>query len=156
MMISKEDIPEKLRELRYAMGLTQKQAADAIGVSKSLVSHCERRWEDYCNSPKIFAFLKAQDWDRIEFLKAQKVAEKIKGKHFDFAEGKCYRIFDTRNPKTCAVQKVSSPVGQSWEKEFIFMFLRKDGIHHVFREISGGWIRTYTDAQLIGKKIQEA
>ena len=31
----------------------------------------------------------------------------------------------------------------------------KQGKHHCFKETSGGWSRTYTDQQLIGKTIQE-
>ncbi|MBQ6969743.1 MAG: hypothetical protein IJP85_05405 [Synergistaceae bacterium] len=31
----------------------------------------------------------------------------------------------------------------------------KQGIHHTFREISCGWGRTYTDAQLVGKEVIE-
>lgn len=37
----------------------------------------------------------------------------------------------------------------------LFKYIGKNGIHHVFREIRGGWSRTYTDAQLIGKHIKE-
>lgn len=38
---------------------------------------------------------------------------------------------------------------------YIFEYLRKDGIHHCFREIHGGWTQTHTDCQLIGKKVEE-
>lgn len=41
------------------------------------------------------------------------------------------------------------------EKGFVFVYERKEGIHHMFRESTGGWLRTYTDTQLIGKKITE-
>ena len=41
------------------------------------------------------------------------------------------------------------------EKSFVFRYVGKQGIHHVFREIHGGWSRTYTDVQLMGKTIQE-
>ena len=43
----------------------------------------------------------------------------------------------------------------SMDHEYTFSYERKEGIHHVFREIHGGWSRTYTDAQLIGKTIME-
>ena len=42
-----------------------------------------------------------------------------------------------------------------WESECIFRYERQIGIHYVFREIRGGWTRTYTDAQLVGKIIKE-
>lgn len=37
----------------------------------------------------------------------------------------------------------------------IFRYEGKAGIHYCFREIRGGWTRTYTDVQLIGKRIRE-
>ena len=43
----------------------------------------------------------------------------------------------------------------SMDHEYTFRYERKEGIHHMFREIHGGWSRTYTDAQLIGKTIME-
>ena len=42
-----------------------------------------------------------------------------------------------------------------WESECAFRYEGQTGIHYVFREIHGGWTRTYTDAQLIGKIIKE-
>ena len=41
------------------------------------------------------------------------------------------------------------------EVRFFFQYKGKQGIHHCFTEIHGGWNRTYTDYQLIGKKIKE-
>lgn len=38
---------------------------------------------------------------------------------------------------------------------YIFVYLGKDGIHHCFQEIRGRWKVTYTDAQLIGRKVEE-
>ena len=43
----------------------------------------------------------------------------------------------------------------SWEKDCIFEYLKDEGIHHCFREVRGGWSRTYTDAQLVGKNVKE-
>ncbi|MBR0317092.1 MAG: hypothetical protein IJQ99_09520 [Synergistaceae bacterium] len=45
--------------------------------------------------------------------------------------------------------------GMSWEKDCIFEYLKDEGIHHCFREVRGGWSRTYTDAQLVGKNVKE-
>ena len=42
------------------------------------------------------------------------------------------------------------------DKEYDFRYEGKRGNHHLFREIVGGLSRTYTDAQLIGKNIEEA
>ena len=56
-----------------------------------------------------------------------------------FQEGHIYRIASS----------------DKWESECIFRYERQVGIHYVFREIRGGWTRTYTDAQLVGKTIKE-
>ncbi len=39
--------------------------------------------------------------------------------------------------------------------DYIFGYEGKQGKHHMFREIKGNWTRTYTDAQLVGKKVLE-
>lgn len=44
---------------------------------------------------------------------------------------------------------------QSAEENFVFSYEGKQGIHHMFREIFGKWTRTYTDAQLIRKRVKE-
>jgi hypothetical protein len=36
-----------------------------------------------------------------------------------------------------------------------FEYKGKQGIHHCFIEVKGGWSRTYTDVQLMGKNIKE-
>ena len=41
------------------------------------------------------------------------------------------------------------------DRDFIFEYVKKEGIHHMFREIHGGWSRTYTDSQLTEKKFEE-
>ena len=45
--------------------------------------------------------------------------------------------------------------GTSWDNKVVFEYTGKQGIHHCFRSVLGGWSRTYTDYQLIGKKIRE-
>ena len=70
---------------------------------------------------------------------------------FVFETGRSYTIKDAKsssNPNGM----ISPPTGD-W---CIFKYAGKNGIHHVFTETQGGWKRTYTDAQLIGKKIEEA
>ena len=66
---------------------------------------------------------------------------------FEFEEGHCYTITDNLPTKNIRhFQAVPVPV---------FRYEGKQGIHHIFREVRGNWTRTYTDAQLIGKKIKE-
>ena len=38
---------------------------------------------------------------------------------------------------------------------YVYEYLRKDGIHHCFKSIRSNWTRTFTDYQLIGKKVEE-
>ena len=65
---------------------------------------------------------------------------------FKFEEGQKYKISETSS----GVKGVKDAV-----KDCIFSYEGKEGIHHKFREVSGSWTRTYTDAQLVGKQIQE-
>ena len=41
------------------------------------------------------------------------------------------------------------------EEGYVFRYLRKEGLHHFFQEVVGGLLRTYTDAQLVGKFVDE-
>ena len=61
-----------------------------------------------------------------------------------FQEGHIYRIM------ACEMTHKDK-----WEAECLFRYEGHAGIHYVFREARGGWTRTYTDAQLIGKQIKE-
>ena len=65
---------------------------------------------------------------------------------FKFEEGQKYTILTSSS----GVQGIKDAV-----KDCVFIYERKQGIHHMFREARGGWTRTYTDAQLVGKKIHE-
>jgi len=72
---------------------------------------------------------------------------------FTFVIGHCYRIYSTG----CYGSRKSHDalLSLSWERDCVFRYEGKEGIHHCFREVSGGWSRTYTDIQLMGKKIEE-
>ena len=74
----------------------------------------------------------------------------FKVKEFKFSNGKRYFIFDSDNGKG-----KSDYIRPETGKGCIFVYLRKEGKHHIFREERGKWIRTYTDIQLMGKNIQE-
>ena len=74
----------------------------------------------------------------------------------NFIPNHVYRIYSASyasNSGNTAPKLASA--GIAWEKQCIFVFLRKEGKHHIFRELKGGWTRTYTDAQLIGKSVTE-
>lgn len=61
---------------------------------------------------------------------------------FEFVSGKKYVI-------KCQVGTMSE------QTDYVFKYEGRQGIHHVFREIHGNWTRTYTDTQLIGKRLYE-
>ena len=49
----------------------------------------------------------------------------------------------------------TKPLNGDKERDWSYEYVMDEGIHHVFRACPGGWIQTYTDAQLTGKRIQE-
>ena len=69
----------------------------------------------------------------------------------NFVKDKIYLIFsryaDGRRQRKYLIH--------SENENYKYRYVGKRGIHHMFREINGGWLRTYTDAQLIGKHIKE-
>ena len=78
-----------------------------------------------------------------------------------FTIGSCYQVVSDKRiinrlkaGEKYAVQTVSES-NDNPEFGFTFRYLGKQGIHHTFREISCGWGRTYTDAQLVGKEVIE-
>ena len=71
-----------------------------------------------------------------------------KNPEFTFTEGHCYTICETTT-------KASHKRNDNFIFDYVFKYKGKSGIHHCFTEIHGGWTRTYTDAQLADKKIQE-
>ena len=148
---------DKLKALRYTLGLTQYQMAEKIGVSEASVMRCENGYPTIgkVRTPaqsKIKAFLEVQDISPAVIAESKLVLEledRQKSIQRHFIEGKCYKIYGGSYGRKTPSQ------GATWERDCIFMFLRKEGIHHMFREVRGGWTRTYTDAQLVGKNIQE-
>lgn len=142
---------EKLKRLRATLGLTQHDLAQRIGVSESSVNYFEagKHSEGFTSGAraKIIAYMKAhennENWELILPAERKSVPD------FSFNKGSRYRICDselgfagdTFNPLT--------------GNGCVFIYLRKDGKHHIFREQRGGWTRTYTDVQLMGKHVQE-
>ena len=153
---------DKLKALRYTLGLTQSQMAKKIGVSEASIERCENGLVPLgkVKTPaqsKIKAFLEVQDVSPAVIAESKLVfglEDRQKAIQRHFIEGKYYKIYGSGQLGS-HVRKTSSFGSTTWEYDCIFMFLRKEGIHHIFREIRGGWTRTYTDAQLVGKNIQE-
>lgn len=145
----------RLKNLRLSLGLSQAQMAQKIGVSHQSILRFERETVNANFSPaqeKIRNFLKQQndksnDWLDEALRKAEDNNNLVS---HSFVKGACYSIFDTANGKD-TYETMNPTTG----KGCIFIYIRKDGKHHIFREQRGGWTRTYTDVQLMGKHVQE-
>lgn len=78
-----------------------------------------------------------------------------------FTVGSCYQVVSNKSiikrlkaGGKYVLQSISTGNNDP-EVGYTFRYLGKQGIHHMFREICGGWSRTYTDAQLVGKEVIE-
>ena len=135
----------RLKNLRLSLGLSQAQMAEKIGVSDKSIWRFERETANTNYSQakeKIRSFLddalrRAEDNNNLV--------------SHSFVKGACYSIFDSGNGTKDTYETMNPTTG----KGCIFIYIRKDGKHHIFREQRGGWIRTYTDVQLMGKHVQE-
>ena len=138
-----------LKALRKSLGLSLIELAKKTNVPilflrglehNSLPEGVRKLQRSYCyinNIQRFFAL------NCLTFSEEQKE----KNKSYSFNVGNVYRIWlsSKYNPKT-------SP---SHEEDFDLTYIGKQGKHHIFKAIHGDWTRTYTDAQLIGKSIQE-
>lgn len=128
-----------LRQLRKTLGLSQRQLAKQADVPAQFVSEFERntyhkRKQFYGYVGNIHAFLSKHN------LELQMILENQKSTHYNFICGNLYKIRARGdNPDNLAT----------------LIYIGKQGKHHCFKASPGGWSRTYTDPQLIGKKIEE-
>ena len=77
-----------------------------------------------------------------------------------FSVGACYQVVTSKriiDGLRRGEKYVLQPLDKSSDPEYgyVFRYLGKQGIHHMFIEICCGWNRTYTDAQLVGKELVE-
>ena len=146
-MSNKQDI----KALRQVLGLSQQELGKRVGVDRSTI----HSWEKGLTEPKGKNDSKIQEVfdDTYNFYTHRKnaeeasydfVAESLKAIQKNFKVGQCYTITENRIPAKSSILQQS-----------ILRYERKEGIHHVFMEVRGKWIVTYTDAQLIGKYIEE-
>ena len=153
-----------MRTERNERSMTIKDLSLRSGVSSSAIHDYEKGRR----KPTVDAYNKLAEilgWEKLTSQKSKKGkspqksyeatpidysdAPKLpKSVEFSFSLGHTYQIYSGE-----AGSHYST--GSSWEKTCIFRYEGKIGIHHFFREIRGKWTRTYTDAQLIGKHIEE-
>ena len=147
----------KLGLLMGRAGITTKELSQRTGISvKSLYEY--RRGKHMPTVKGYNALAKVFGWEKLKAKKklvkkaVKYVAKQIiieeapplpKPVKYEFEEGHTYRIYDSLNAK-----KRENDIS-------VFRYEGKQGIHHCFREVRGGWSRTYTDAQLVGKHIRE-
>ena len=147
---------EHLPSERRRLGLSRDKLAFRIGLSKQTIVGYELGLffpvkEHYNALAEVFG------WDKINepIIRTRKEPTvSRKNNHapivvpsstphvFSFIVGKCYHIGN------------SDKLGDG--KHFTLRYEGRQGIHHVFREVIGGWITTRTDVQLFGVKIKEA
>lgn len=144
--------PELLLRKREAAGLTRKELSKYSNVSIDAI----RDYEYGRRRPM------ADKWERL-----QKGLERIRAHlpdtwrepepasppsspKFIFEVGHRYSIRDHN-----AGGKYVDGFNPQYGTLCVFRYEGKAGIHHCFREERGGWTRTYTDQQLVGKQIEE-
>lgn len=138
---------------RNERGITVKELAQLSNVAANCICAYERgqRLPSVKNYNKLARFFgqgkisgsQPCTYKKLEELPPAKPVTPTHPRKFRFEEGQSYQIGTTDKQE-------KEPV-----KDCIFCYEGKHGIHHMFREVRGNWTRTYTDAQLIGKKIQE-
>ena len=138
----------KLRKVRLFLNLSQRELSRRIGVSASTISRYEN--ERTPVSPRV------KKWVNRMFRKyhlSRKVIKSAKDNSVcSFIQNRYYSIAD--NDKI--LLRISlNPCIQNFSLYYVFQYLGTQGIHHCFREIHGGWRITYTNSQLIDKRIQE-
>lgn len=132
---------QRLRKIRLFLNLTQRELSVRIGVSASSISRYEN--ERTAVSPRI------QRWGKRKYRQYQLKRKVIKSAKDNsvcaFMPQRYYSIADD--------DKILHHL--TFTFNYVFQYLGTHGIHHCFREIHGGWNRTYTNSQLIDKRIQE-
>ena len=143
----------ELRKMRQDKKLTQQEVADMCSVTKSMVNATENGFASAAKPviEKFFSTYSGGFDGHILLLSKKQLAEKNEGIKRHFEVGKRYII----SSKKINALDTKTFMGTTWENDCVFEFTGNTGIHHCFKAVPGGWSRTYTDAQLVGKKIKE-
>lgn len=132
---------QRLRKTRLFLNLTQRELSSRLGVSVSSISRYEN--ERTPVSPRV------RKWVNRKYRQYHLNRKVIKSSKDHsvcvFQPTRCYSIADDDK----ILHRLSFPFN------YVFQYLGTQGIHHCFREVHGGWSRTYTNSQLIDKRIME-
>ena len=139
---------QRLRKVRLFLNISQRVLSSRIGISASSISRYEN--ERTPVSPRV------RKWVNRMFRKhslAKRVIKSAKDNSVcAFMPLRCYSIADDDK----ILHRLSlNPCIHDFNFNYVFQYLGTQGIHHHFKEIHGGWSRTYTNSQLIDKRIQE-
>lgn len=137
-----------LRKARLLLNLSQRELSVRLDISASTISRYEN--ERTPVSPRV------KKWVNRMFRKynlSKKVIKSAKDNTVcSFMQNRYYSIADDDN----ILHRLSlNPCILDFSFNYIFQYLGTQGIHHCSKEIHGGWRRTYTNSQLIDKRIQE-
>ena len=149
MRCAEDFSPETLRRLRRERGLTQSRLAFLCGICRDVIW----RYETGRRSPSF------DIWERVKQVLSGKVKSFPRRKR-TAPKAETANTFDLGHSYTIRSTKSGTkPAGYTGgvhvDMMSVFKYEGKRGIHHYFRETRGGWTRTYTDAQLIGKHVEE-
>ena len=135
----------KLRKARLFLNLSQRELSRRIGVSASTISRYENE--------RTPVSLRVKKWGNRMFRKHNLVIKSSKDNSIcSFMQNRYYSIADDDK----ILHRLSlNPCILDFSFNYVFQYIGTQGIHHCFREIHGGWRRTYTNSQLIDKRIQE-
>ncbi len=139
----KQTEAQKLRKVRLYLNLTQKELGKRIGLSASTISNYETEHRTVS--------LRVRKWVNKMYRKHHLSKKLIKSARDNtlcaFVPHRCYSINDD--------DRILHHHFANLIHGYIFQYERTEGIHHCFREIRGGWSITYTDCQLLDKRILE-
>ena len=171
MKMSKQ--ARKLRALRAWLGLTEKDVAMKCGTScsgsykidestlDSTLYECGRNVDRSADRSVESDWNYGITCNAIDAVSENYVEKSRAAIARTFTVGSCYQVVSNKSlikrlkaGEKYVLQSVNATINDS-ESGYTFRYLGKQGIHHTFREISGGWGRTYTDAQLVGKELIE-
>lgn len=134
---------QKLRKVRLYLNLTQRELGNRIGLSASTISSYENE--------RRGVSARVRHWVNKMYRKHHLSKKVIKSARENtlcaFMPQKCYSINDD--------DRILHRSISSLTLGYIFRYERTEGIHHCFREVYGGWSRTYTDWQLVDKRVLE-
>ena len=138
----------KFKTLRESLGLSQKDISVATGISCNTIGYIER---NSCLSPYYQNYL-SRIQDYLEnYGKKNELIKQTPA--FSFSQQHLYSISDRRPGHSDCLNILN--IGPDTGMNCVFKYVGKLGKHHCFVSVRGGWSRTYTDTQLIGKIIQE-